>query len=84
MMKGELERFSRRELANVIAFSNSDEFKSTVVMLKLLQGSIISEASRHPPLPSRSLPSARICAVCRCQLCFLRITHSRAPRWCSL
>ena len=40
MMKGELERFSRRELANVIAFSNSDEFKSTVVMLKLLQANI--------------------------------------------
>jgi len=35
-MKGELERFSRPELANVIAFSDSDEF--TVVMLKLLQG----------------------------------------------
>ena len=43
MMKGELERFSRRELANVIAFSDSDEFKSTVVMLKLLQGSVVSE-----------------------------------------
>jgi len=41
--QGELERFSRRELANVIAFSNSDEFKSTIVMLKLLQGSIVSE-----------------------------------------
>ena len=41
MMKGELQRFSRRELANVIAFSDSDEFKSTVVMLKLMQNALI-------------------------------------------
>ena len=29
-MKGELQRFSRRELANVIAFSDSDEFKKAL------------------------------------------------------
>ena len=47
MMKGELQRFSRRELANVIAFSDSDEFKSTVVMLKLMQNALIHEIREH-------------------------------------
>jgi hypothetical protein len=36
MMKGELWRYSRRELVNVLAFSDSEEFKSTVVMLKIM------------------------------------------------
>jgi len=36
MMRGELLRFSGRELVNVLAFSESDEFKSTVVMLKIM------------------------------------------------
>ena len=34
-MRGELWRFSRRELVNVLAFSDSDEFKSTVVMYEM-------------------------------------------------
>jgi hypothetical protein len=36
MMNGELRRYSARELVNVLAFSEGDEFKSTVIMLKLM------------------------------------------------
>ena len=34
---GELWRFSRRELANVLALSDSDEFQGTILMLKLFE-----------------------------------------------
>ena len=37
MMKGELWRFSRRQLKNVLAESTNNEFKSIVLMLKLME-----------------------------------------------
>ena len=59
MMKGELQRFSRRELANVIAFSDSDEFKSTVVMLKLMQNALIHEIREHAAAAAAGRERAR-------------------------
>ena len=58
-MKGELQRFSRRELANVIAFSDSDEFKSTVVMLKLMQNALIHEIREHAAAAAAGRERAR-------------------------
>ena len=58
-MKGELQRFSRRELANVIAFSDSDEFKSTVVMLKLMQNALIHEIREHAAAAAAGRECAR-------------------------
>ena len=37
MMKGELWRFSRRQLKNVLAESTNNEFKSIILMLKLME-----------------------------------------------
>ena len=37
MMRGELWRFSRRQLSNVLKLNNDDQFKSTILMLKLME-----------------------------------------------
>jgi len=37
MMKGELWRYSRRELANVLSVSGDEEFNSTILMLKIME-----------------------------------------------
>jgi len=39
MMRGELWRYSRRELNNVLSLSGNDEFRSTILMLKILENS---------------------------------------------
>ena len=39
MMKGELWRYSRRELANVLSVSGDEEFNSTILMLKIMESS---------------------------------------------
>ena len=39
MMKGELWRYSRRELANVLEVSGDEQFRSTILMLKLFETS---------------------------------------------
>ena len=39
MMKGELWRYSRRELANVLEVSGDEKFRSTILMLKLFETS---------------------------------------------
>ena len=39
-LAGELWRFSRRELANVLSLSDSSEFGSTILMLKLFENSV--------------------------------------------
>ena len=41
-MRGELWRFSRRELANVLSFSENEEFGSTILMLKLFENTLTS------------------------------------------
>ena len=43
MMRGELWRYSRRELVNVLAFSDSEDFKSTVMMLKIMDIKLTTE-----------------------------------------
>lgn len=43
IMKGELWRYSRRELANVIEFSNGVEFRSTILFLKMFQGRVAND-----------------------------------------
>ena len=37
MMKGELWRYSRRELANVLSVSGDEQFNSTILMLKIME-----------------------------------------------
>jgi voltage-gated sodium channel len=39
MMKGELWRYSRRELANVLSVSGDEQFNSTILMLKIMESS---------------------------------------------
>jgi hypothetical protein len=41
MMKGELWRFSRRGLSNVLKISGDEQFRSTVLMLKLFESEVI-------------------------------------------
>ena len=39
MLKGELWRYSRRELANVLSVSGDEQFNSTILMLKIMESS---------------------------------------------
>jgi hypothetical protein len=41
MMRGELWRFSRRELSNVLSLSESRDFAGTVLMLKLFENNVV-------------------------------------------
>ena len=53
MMKDELWRYSRRQLANVLSISGDEQFRSTLLMLKIMEMNLndklasISE-SLHP------------------------------------
>ena len=47
MMRSELWRFSRRQLKNVLSESDSDEFKSTVLMLKMIETNILDRITAH-------------------------------------
>ena len=55
MMKDELWRYSRRQLANVLSISGDEQFRSTLLMLKIMEMNLndklasISE-SLHPCL----------------------------------
>jgi hypothetical protein len=41
MMKGELWRYSRRELANVLSVSGDEQFNSTILMLKMMESEVL-------------------------------------------
>ena len=43
MMRGELWRFSRKELTNVLSLSDSRDFAGTILMLKLFENQFIHE-----------------------------------------
>ena len=45
MMKGELWRYSRRELDNVLSVSGDEQFNSTILMLKIMESSTRSTLS---------------------------------------
>ena len=45
MMKGELWRFSRRELNNVLSVSGDEQFRSIILMLKIMEASTRSSLS---------------------------------------
>ena len=46
MMRGELWRFSRRELTNVLSLSESRDFAGTILMLKLFENEFIHEMNQ--------------------------------------
>ena len=46
MMRGELWRFSRRELSNVLSLSESRDFAGTVLMLKLFENNVVHMMSQ--------------------------------------
>ena len=51
MMQGELWRYSRRELNNVLTSGASDEFRATIMMLKIMENRIIaSNQEQHKML----------------------------------
>ena len=58
MMRGELWRYSRRALNNVLCVTGDDQFRSTILMLKLmdmtLRASLADIAARMPPLNTGS------------------------------
>ena len=66
MMKGELWRYSRRELANVLSVSGDEQFNSTILMLKIMESSnvtalaeilrLLRSTSDHIQLPAGPLP----------------------------
>jgi hypothetical protein len=60
MMRGELWRFSRRELSNVLSLSNSCDFAGTVLMLKLFENNFI-----HTINQMMSKFDNFQCAICR-------------------
>jgi len=66
MMKGELWRYSRRELANVLSVSGDEQFNSTILMLKIMESSndtalaevlrLLRSISEHIQLPAGPSP----------------------------
>lgn len=47
MMQGELWRYSRRELNNVLTAGASDEFRATIMMLKIMENRIIASQQQQ-------------------------------------
>jgi methyl-accepting chemotaxis protein len=79
MMKGELWRYSRRELANVLSVSGDEQFNSTILMLKIMESRndttlaevlrLLRSISDHIQLPAGQRTPA------------LQHLAHQAPRW---